>query len=263
MNLPVAGDFNLPVKIHTVTVDRSGHWLMAAWGDFRKAPVVSLIYGGVFTFGGLILAFGLIRMDLGSLILPLIGGFALVSPILAVGLYEISRRIESGRPIQPRSMCDSCLRNAGQVAAMGVVLLIIHFFWIIVAIFLFALFFGDQPPPLHSFLEDVVFSMDGAPFLIIGTLLGALLAAGVFAASAVSIPLLLDRDFDVVTAIAVSLIAVRANWRVMFGWAALIALIIGVGVATFFVGLVVGLPLLGYATWHAYRDIVEPLVPAS
>lgn len=258
MDIPAAGEYRLPVKFRTVSVDRSGHWLTAAWRDFRRAPGISLVYGGIFATGGLVLTFGLVNLDLGSLLLPLIGGFVLVAPILAVGLYEISRRLETGRPIEPRTMCRACLRNASQIAAMGVVLLIFHFFWIIVAIALFALFYGDHPPPMQNFFEDVLFSIRGAPFLILGTLLGAIMAAGVFAATAVSIPLLLDRDFDVVTAMAVSLVAVRVNWRVMFGWAALIGVIVGAGIATFFIGLAVALPLLGYATWHAYRDLIEP-----
>jgi uncharacterized membrane protein len=91
--------------------------------------------------------------------------------------------------------------------------------------------------------------------------LGATLAAAIFTVTAVSIPLLMDRPIDVVTAIGASILAVRANWQVMFGWAAMIAVFTAAGVAVFFVGLAVALPVLAYATWHAYRDLLEPDAP--
>ena len=175
-----------------------------------------------------------------------------------VGLYDVSRRLETGDTVTFGSVCFVCLRNAGQVAAMGVVLLLIHFVWILIAIVLFALFFGDKPPPLETFVMEVLFSLKGAPFLLLGTVSGAALAALSFTVTAVSIPMLLDRDLDVVTAIGASILTVRANMQAMFGWAAMIALLTACGMVAFYVGLAVVLPVLGYATWHAYRDMIEP-----
>ena len=250
------GTYRLPVAINTVGVDRSGQWLAAGWRDFLRTPVISLTYGGVFVVISFLLTYGLIAAGFGSLVLPLAGGFVLWAPISVVGLYEVSRRLERGETVSLRDAMPAASANIGQIAAMGVVLLILWFVWVEVAIFLFAIFFNQAPPPLHSFVEDVLFSMESAPFLIVGTAIGALFAATAFAVTAVSIPMLLDRPLDVITAIAASLLAVRTNWKVMFGWAAMIVLIAACGLASFFIGLAVALPVLGYATWHCYRDVI-------
>lgn len=248
--------YRLPVDIREVDVDRSGHWLTAGWRDFLRTPVVSLAYGGAFTVIGLLFSFGLIQSNLGSLVLPLAGGFVLLAPILVVGLYDVSRRLEQGRPVALSNVFAAFRDNAGQLSAMGVVLLILWFVWVEVAIFLFAIFFNDTPPPLNQFIEDVVLSLRGVPLLLIGTAIGAAFATAIFTMTAISVPMLYDRPVDVATAIGASVLAVRANWQVMFGWAAMIALISVCAVATFFVGLAVALPVLAYATWHAYRDLI-------
>ena len=251
------GVYKLPVSVRIVPVDRSSRWLALGWRDFMAAPVLSLICGGCFTILSFALTFGLLKMDLGSLILPLAGGFMLVSPILAVGFYSVSQLIEKGEPVTFPAMWQGCMRNIGQVTAMSVVLLIFQFTWILIAISLFAGFFGAAPPPLEHFIEDVVFSAHGFPFLAVGTILGGILAAAIFAISAVSIPILMDRDVDVVTAIIISVITVRANLKVMVGWAGMIGVLMGLGLGTFYLGLTVAFPLLGYATWHAYRDLIR------
>lgn len=250
------GTYRLPVDIQTVDVDRSGHWLAAGWRDFLRTPRISLMYGGAFVVVSFLLTLGLISAGLGSLVLPLAGGFVLLAPILVVGLYDVSRRLERGDDVSFRHVFSAFKDNLGQLAAMGVVLLILWFVWVEMAIVLFAIFFNQSPPPLHVFLEEVVFSLEGVPFLLVGSALGAAIAMVIFAISAVSIPMMFDRQVDVVTAIGASLLAVRANWRVMFGWAAMIALITIAGVLAFFLGLAVALPVLAYATWHAYRDLV-------
>ncbi|MGF1640636.1 MAG: DUF2189 domain-containing protein [Rhodospirillales bacterium] len=255
------GRYRLPVGIRIVDVDRSGHWLAAGWRDFLATPRVSLMYGGAFAVVSALLGVGLIATGLGSLVLPLVGGFVMLAPILVVGLYDVSRRLERGGEIALRHVVGAFRDNIGQLSAMGVVLLIVWFVWVEIAIFLFAIFFHQAPPPLHTFVEDVLFSLQSVPFLLIGTIFGAAFAAVVFTITAVSIPLLMDRPVDVITAIAASILAVRANWRVMFGWAAMIAVFTAGGVALFFVGLAVALPVLAYATWHAYRDLLTPELP--
>lgn len=256
------GTYHLPVNIQTVDVDRSGQWLAAGWRDFLRTPRVSLTYGGAFVVVSFLLTIGLISAGLGSLVLPLAGGFVLLAPILVAGLYDVSRRLEQGAPVSLSHVFSAFSDNLGQLSAMGVVLLILWFVWVEVAIVLFAIFFNQAPPPLHTFLEEVVFSLEAAPFLLIGSAFGAVIAAVIFAITAVSIPMMFDRQVDVVTAIGASLLVVRANWQVMFGWAAMIAVITVVGVLSFFLGLAVALPVLAYATWHAYRDlVVAPQAP--
>ncbi len=250
------GTYRLPVDIQTVDVDRSGHWLAAGWADFLKTPRVSLMYGGAFVIISFLLTVGLISAGLGSLVLPLAGGFVLLAPILVVGLYDVSRRLEQAADVSFGHVFSAFSDNLGQLSAMGVVLLILWFVWVEVAIVLFAIFFNQAPPPLHEFVEEVVFSLEAAPFLLIGTLFGAVMATVIFAITAISIPMMFDRPVDVVTAIGASILAVRANWQVMFGWAAMIVVITVAGVLSFFLGLAVALPVLAYATWHAYRDLV-------
>lgn len=258
------GTYRFPVSIRTVPVDRSGRWLAKGWQDVWRAPAISLAYGFSFVVLSYAFTFGLIELELGALVPPLIGAFVLVSPILVVGLYEVARRLGAGEPVGFGAICLVCMRNAGQVAAMGVVMLIFAFFWVVVANVLFALFFSSGVPPLEGLVYEMLFTLKGAAFLGLGTIFGAVLATVIFTISAVSIPLLLDHpEIDVVTAIATSFLAVRANWRTMFGWAALIGVISAVGLATFYVGLAVALPMLAYASWHAYTDLVEVVRPVD
>lgn len=244
------------VTVRTVGVDRSGRWLSHAWRDFTRAPGPSLAYGGAFVVVSFTLTVGLWLAGMASLVLPFAGGFLLMAPILAVGLYEISRRLEAGEVLKAKEIFASCSRNGGQLAAMGVVLMLMMFIWILLALVLFALFFHQQPPTLDRFVEEIAFSPRGAVFLALGTAVGGALATLIFVITAFSIPMLLDRQVDVVTAILASVAAVRANLPVMFGWAAMIALLAGFGLVTGFLGLAVAFPLLGYATWHAYRDVI-------
>ncbi|TVR95729.1 MAG: DUF2189 domain-containing protein [Rhodospirillales bacterium] len=256
-----AGTYRLPVTLNRVEVDRSGHWLAAGWRDFLKAPGISLIYGGAFTVISFALSYGLIAAGLGSLVLPLAGGFVLLAPILVVGLYDVAKRLERGERARLSDVFGAFRENLGQLAALGVALLVLWLVWVEVAIVLFAIFFGHAPPALDVFVQEVVLSARGVPFLLVGSLIGAGFALTIFAITAVSVPLLYDRPIDVITAISASLLAVRSNWRVMFGWAALITLISACAIALFFVGLAIALPVLAFATWHAYRDLVAPDIP--
>jgi uncharacterized membrane protein len=253
---PVQQDF--PVIIRRVPVDASGRWLAAAWMDMRRAPGLSLGYGLCFVAASFILSIGLFIFDLGSLVLPLAGGFILLAPFLVVGFYEISRRLEKGESPSAQPVARACCANMGQVGAMGVVLMLVFLAWALMAAILFAVFYGHNPPPLDRFVEEIAFSLRGGAFLAVGTAVGAAIATGIFFISAFSFPLLVDRPVDVLTAMVVSVRAVQANWQVMFGWAALIVVLTAVGVATLYLGLAVVMPLLGYATWHAYRDVISP-----
>jgi uncharacterized membrane protein len=128
--------------------------------------------------------------------------------------------------------------------------------WMLLAMIIFALFFSDRLPGPDNFIFEVFLSVESIPFLIVGTGAGAVLAALVFAISAVSIPMLLDRDVDVLTAVVTSLTAVRRSPGAMAVWAGLIVLFIGAGLVTAYLGLIVTLPLIGHAAWHAYKDLV-------
>lgn len=244
------------LKVRKVAIEEPTLWLEAGWRDFRRAPVLSVIYGLAFAAFGWGLAFGLEIAGLGSLILPLAAGFLLISPLAAVGLYEISRNHERGRSVSLFDAIVAWRRNADQIGMMGVALLVSLFAWIHVALIIFAMFFRGSPPTLAAFVGQL-YALENVPFLLIGTAAGGILAAAVFAISVVSLPMLLDRQVTAAEAILTSIAAVRRNAAVMTGWAGTLAVLGFIGLATAFVGLIVTLPVAGYASWHAYRAMVR------
>ncbi|MDX1541687.1 MAG: DUF2189 domain-containing protein [Geminicoccaceae bacterium] len=243
--------------IRKVDLDRPWSWLAAGWRDLTAAPSIGITYGVVFALVGWSLTFGLYLADAIYLILPLSAGFLILGPILAVGLYDVSRKRERGQTPSLGSALMAYRANPSQIAFMGVTLLLLFIAWIRLAVMIFFLFFGLEPPNPEAFVGTVFFSPASLPFLIVGTAVGAILSALAFALSAMSIPLLLDRPgAHVVTGIATSFKAIIDNPATMTFWAALIVLFIAAGLITFYLGLIVALPLIGHATWHAYRDVV-------
>jgi uncharacterized membrane protein len=245
-------------RIRKVELDRPWVWLAAGWRDLCRAPVVSLSYGVIFAVVGYAITLGLWLADLVYLVLPTVCGFMIVGPLMAVGLYEISRRLDAGEPVSLKAALLAWSRNAGQIGLMGIVLMLFLFAWIRFAALLFMLFYGLAPPSLETLVADTFLSADGLPFLITGTIIGAVLAALAYAIGVVSVPLLLDRpEANVVTAIATSVVAVRENPATLLFWAVLIVGFVGAGLVTLYLGLIVTLPLIGHASWHAYRDLVD------
>jgi uncharacterized membrane protein len=139
---------------------------------------------------------------------------------------------------------------------MGFVLLLVMLTWIRLAIMIFMLYWGLTPPSFEDLVVNTFLRVESLPFLVVGTAVGAVFAAFTFSISAVSIPMLLDRRVDVITAVVTSVRAVRENPVPMLLWAALIAGFTGAGLATLYLGLVVTMPLIGHATWHARKDLV-------
>jgi uncharacterized membrane protein len=249
---------NAAPQIRRVPMERPWTWLAAGWRDIWRAPGVSLTYGAAFAAISLALTFGLFTAGLGYLLPPLAAGFMLVGPMLAVGLYETSRRLEAGEPVTLRAALFAATRAPTQLAFLGVLLTLALLFWMRIASLLFALFFGTMNiPPLSEILPTLFFTWEGIGLLVVGSAFGAVLAAAVFAISVVSVPLLMVRDVDAITAIIVSIRAVRANLAVLALWAWLIAVLTGFGLVPAYLGLVVTFPLVGHATWHAYRDLID------
>lgn len=244
-------------NIRIVELDRPWLWLAAGWRDFTRSPTVSLCYGFMFSLAGYVLMYGLYAMDMFYLVLPMAAGFTLVGPVAAVGLYDASRRHEAGQAVTCSGSLRSFLTHASTVSAMGLVLMLFLLAWIRVAMLIFALFFGEQPIHGENFIASVFFAPESLPFVVTGTVVGGLLAAVVFAISAISLPMLLDRNVGVPAAVATSIRAVNRNPQAMALWAALIAGFTAFGIATMFIGLAVTLPLVGHASWHAYRDLVD------
>ena len=161
-------------RINRVELERPWAWLAAGWRDLTRAPGISLTYGVLFAVLGWSVTFGLWWAGMIYLILPLTAGFLIVGPILAVGLYEVSRRHERGARASLADALGAFRTNATQIAFLGVVLLLLFFAWIRIAVMLFFLFFGLEPPNPEAFVGVVFFSAGSLPFLIIGTAAGAL-----------------------------------------------------------------------------------------
>jgi uncharacterized membrane protein len=246
------------VTVEQVPFDAPWSWLASGWGDLWSAPRVSLLYGVAFAALSAALALGLMVTGLASLILALGGGFLLVGPLAAVGLYEVSRRLESGSSVDLGVFSWSRPKALGQLGFFGGILAFVYFVWLQLAFLLFMLFLGSRGlPPPSEFVPTLLFTAHGLGLLVTGTIVGGVLATVVFAISAISVPLLMTRRIDAVTAIAASLAAVLLNPKPMALWAGLIAAFMALGLATLFVGLVIVFPLIGHATWHAFRDLVR------
>ena len=246
-------------RIRKIDMDQPWTWLARGWHDLRASGFLGCVHGAWYALLGFALSTALWLNNILYVGLPLAAMFTLVGPIAAVGLYRISQDLGEGK--SPR-LSDSLLAwkaNPTQIALLGVALLLLAFAWMRLAFLIFMMYFSDNPPgPEAVFIIDVFFSADSLPFLATGIITGGIMAAIAFAVSAISIPFLLHRtDANVLQAIIVSIMAVRDNFWPMMLWAWLIAVFLAVGLFTAYVGLIVTLPLIGHATWHAYKDLVE------
>lgn len=246
------------LRIRTVANDRPWVWLEAGWRDLMAAPHIGFFYGGAVVVAGWVLVLLLQAADALWAVLPAVAGFFLVGPVVAAGLYETSRRREREEEVSLWHAFGAFRRNGPQLALMGAVLLIINLFWVRMAGLLFAVFFGlGFAPSIESLPMALLRSDNLLPFLIIGTGVGFVLASIAFAVSAVSIPMLVDRDVSAIEAIVISIRATLDNWRAMAFWAGLIVVFTAMALVPFFLGLALVLPLVGHATWHAYRDLIR------
>jgi len=245
-------------RIRQVPVDRPWTWLAAGWRDLLATPVLSLACGLIPVIAGWLAVALMVWLDLPYLVLPLGAGFFFVGPFLAVGLYEISRRREANLLVDRDGVFLAWRRNPDQLALMGALLLFIHLAWMRVAQLLFALFEWRSLQSWDRFADLLWFSSRSLSFLATGIVCGAVFATAVFAIGAFSIPYLLDRrDSNLFEAVATSVAAMRLNVRPMALWAVLIVFLVAVGMVPGLLGLAIVLPVVGHATWHAYRDIVS------
>ena len=249
--------FTTQPRIQRVHADRPWKWLAAGWRDFLAAPAQSLAWGLIPVVAGWAAAALFLWFDLPYLLIPLGAGFFFVGPFLAGCFYEMSRRREAGLPVDGQAVLLAWKRNPDQIALMGVLLLAFHLMWMRVAQLLFAIFEWRSVPSWERFADLVWYSSRSLPFLGAGMACGAVLAAIAFTIGAFSLPYLLDRSSsNVFEAIATSVKAVRQNIEAMMLWAALIVFLVVLGMISGLLGLVVVLPVIGHATWHAYRDVV-------
>jgi uncharacterized membrane protein len=253
-----------PPKIRTISFTDVVRALREGLRDFQRAPLYGLFFGLCYALFGWFILLLLIRFEAGAYGYPMITGFALVAPFAAAGFYEISRRLEAGLPLSWGAVLGCVFGRGGRaVGIMAVVTTFSYIIWLDIAVALYVMFFGLQPLRVPALIEAILTTPTGIVFFIAGNALGAVLAALVFSIMVVSLPIVFDRQVDFVTAMITSVKAVLANWQPMMLWCAIIGVLLGLSLASVFLGLLVTLPILGHATWHLYRRVVEPVAGSA
>ncbi len=236
------------------------HALACGVDDFTAMPSHAVFLCVVYPLLGILL----IGLTLGNSLLPLAfpiaAGFALVGPLAAIGLYELSRRREAGLDSSSHHAFDVLYSpSLGAIVAMGLLLMTIFFVWLAVAEAIYVANFGyGGPDSLRAFVHDIFATRAGWTLIVVGTGVGFLFAVVVLTVSAISFPLLLDRDVGAAVAVATSIRVVAENPATMALWGFIVAAMLVIGSIPFFLGLTIVMPVLGHATWHLYRRAVEP-----
>lgn len=227
--------------------------------DFRAAPQYGLFFGAFYAAAGWLLVGLVTFFDLPYLAYPLATGFALFAPFAATGLYDVSRRLETGEELSWSAVLGSVRAVSGkELAWMAVVTVFTVIIWLDIAAFLFFAFMGFGGGTSDNLINEILTTSRGWVFLTIGNIVGAALAAIVFSYSVVSFPMLYDRKVDFVTAMVTSVKTVLRNPYAMAIWAIIIGVHLALSLVSLFAGLIIVLPILGHATFHVYRKAVGP-----
>ena len=229
--------------------------LSAGWADFKAFPIYGLFFASIYVVAGFLIYFVLVDRGQAVWLIPAAAGFPLLAPFVAVGLYEVSRRREARQPMSWGGILGA-LRGHGdeQLLMMGGFVFVGFSFWIIIAHGVFAIFLAGADIKTESLAFFATNA--GLMMLAFGSIVGALMALLFYSITVISLPLLVDRDVDFITAIIVSLATMRSNAVVMLAWAVFIAFALFVAMLPMFLGLFVVLPVLGHATWHLYGRTV-------
>lgn len=247
------------LTIHPLTSDDLRAALRLGWKDFKAARSDVILLCVLYPVMGLILAGIAFQQALIPLLFPLASGFALLGPAAAVGLYEISRRRESGEAVNWASAFGVIgAPSFGAIIALGLYLMVLFAIWIGVAHGIYMISLGpDLPASVGSFVTAATTTPEGWAMIVLGSLTGFIFALVVLAVSLVSFPLLLDRPVGLVGAVTTSLRVFAASPRTVCTWGLLVAACLFVGAVPLLLGLVIVIPVLGHATWHLYRRAVS------
>ena len=250
------------IGIRTIGLSDLWQSLKEGYDDFNATPTIGffltvLLY---LLFALLLTLFLLGKNLLLHLAFPMVAGLTLIGPVVSVGLFELSRRRERGLDVRWRSAFDFIHSGSfAPILALSVVMTLLYVAWLFMAQFLYFGVFGEDPPVSASdFVTQLVTTRRGAGLIVYGVLLGFLFAVAALAISVVAFPLLLDRPASAATAVAISIRAVASNLMVMAVWGVIVVVLLAAGAIVFLIGLAAVLPILGHATWHLYRKVVEP-----
>ncbi|MCK0138548.1 DUF2189 domain-containing protein [Aliiroseovarius sp. F47248L] len=248
-----------PPNIETIGFDDVISALKAGVRDFARAPGFGLFFAGFYVIMGIVIYLQLDVLDQSYWIIPVALGFPLLAPFLAVGLYEVSRRLEADEPLDWAQVLGVVFNQKDrQFPSIAMVIIMIFMFWVFVAHLVFAIFMGLEPlTNITTNWQDALLNRNGITMLVVGTAVGAVLAFCLFSLTVTSLPLLLDRELDFITAMIYSFQSVLQNLLPMVSWGVIISVLMLIGMLPFFLGLFVVLPILGHATWHLYRRVMS------
>ena len=243
------------ITIREVGPTRPFFWLKSGWQDMMTHPGPSLMYGILVTVAGW--AIVTLAAPHAELFTSVVTGFVLIAPLIAAGIYELTRQREAGEPASFINSVKSLRRNINSIADYGIVLILAGILWERVAAVMFALSYGGDMGSVKDFVSDIFLSGNYWGVVIAWLVSGAILSSVIFSVTVIGMPMVIDRNADVVTAMITSVRAVFSNLPAMLVWAALIVVLTGLGMALALVGLIVIMPLLGHATWCAYKDLIH------
>ncbi len=245
-------------QVNKITANDVIDALAAGMADFRRAPVYGITIGAIFAAGGLFVVLSAAALKMSYLSYPAAAGFVLLGPFAAVGLYEVSRRLQSGEELSWSKILGTMwAQKSRELSWMAFVVLFIQIMWMYQVRLLLALFLGFRSfASFEEFLTEIVSTPEGLMFLAVGHVVGAVLSLILFSLTVISFPLLLEEDRDFITAMITSVRAVVTSPVPMIGWAFAVTATLIVSMAPGFLGLIITLPILGHTTWHLYKKCV-------
>lgn len=239
--------------IQKVSDNAPASWLKLGWKDFVNTRFQGAFYGLVFVLMGYAIAW--VYATKWQLTMGLMGGFFLMGPFLCSGIYDLSRQYERTGKASLLSSMTCWTRNTGSVAFFAIILTFAMIVWARVSLILFALSSTTSFPTLQGVLKQI-FSFQNPQFLLLWAGVGFVFASIVFALGVISAPMMLDRKSDTLAAVFSSVRSVHANPKALYLWAVIVVFVIGLSLLAGFIPLLVTAPVIGHATWHAYRDLV-------
>ena len=246
-----------PLEIREVSIADLIGCIEKGVKDFNRSAKYGMFFGAFYAIGGALILWLVVYTGYFYLAYPLVMGFALLAPFGAAGTYEISRRLEAGEPLTWAAVLGAVWgRAAAELSWLALVSLFTFMIWMDVAVFVYLIFFGHGLSSFANVFTTVFTTTYGLAFFAVGNGVGAIIALFVFSFTAVSPPLVVDRDADFVTALITSVRAVIANPRTMLAWMVVIGMDLAVSFVTFHVALLVLFPILGHTTWHLYRKLI-------